>query len=371
MQWLVLGVIIIGWILIKIYESVSEGISSSNRNIEQKRKFEEERLSKYSERSIDLSRNLYERNQDIIKKYEKNISSHSSRYYYIENETRDCINEICLAENKSNLRPGSSYLSSWVTNAPEEYKELANAIKKLFSDKQRNLKEFEAQEHKLETKRNFEKLQHKYSELIEQFNDVAYRKVTIIDSYGEESWDALEKEIDLVVEKIARKEGIDSEDFRKWKKHSFYIPENFVMLREHLKSSFDIYYKQKKGRAVNTTDFTDMPGVEFEVYLANLLKANGFQNVTGTTATGDQGADLIAKKDGKTIIIQAKRYGTTVGNKAVQEVISALSFYGGDEGWVMTNSSFTKSAKELAGKSGIRLFDGHDLMHFTDILKTA
>ena len=78
----------------------------------------------------------------------------------------------------------------------------------------------------------------------------------------------------------------------------------------------------------------------------------------GTPATGDQGADLIAKKDGKTIIIQAKRYQDTVGNKAVQEVISAVQFYRGDEGWVITNSTFTPSAKALAHRSNIKLIDG-------------
>jgi restriction system protein len=70
------------------------------------------------------------------------------------------------------------------------------------------------------------------------------------------------------------------------------------------------------------------------------------------------GSRLIAERDGKRIIIQAKRYESTVGNKAVQEVIGALGFYGGDEGWVVTNSTFTASAKALAQKTNIRLIDG-------------
>ena len=84
--------------------------------------------------------------------------------------------------------------------------------------------------------------------------------------------------------------------------------------------------------------------------------------------SGDQGADLIAKKDGRTIIIQAKRYQGTVGNKAVQEVASAVSFYGGDEGWVITNSTFTPSARALAQKTNVRLFEGRDLERLGEIL---
>jgi len=38
-----------------------------------------------------------------------------------------------------------------------------------------------------------------------------------------------------------------------------------------------------------------------------------------------------------------------------------VHFYGGDEGWVVTNSTFTPSAKALAQKSNIRLIDSKSL----------
>ena len=40
-------------------------------------------------------------------------------------------------------------------------------------------------------------------------------------------------------------------------------------------------------------------------------------------------------------------------------VISAVTYYRGDEGWVITTSaSFTASAKALAEKSDVKLIDG-------------
>jgi len=75
----------------------------------------------------------------------------------------------------------------------------------------------------------------------------------------------------------------------------------------------------------------------------------------------DHAAHLIAVKGAITIIVQAKLHQGPVGNKAVQEVIGAVTFYGGDEGWVVTNSTFTTSAKALAQKAGIRLVDGRAL----------
>jgi restriction system protein len=100
-----------------------------------------------------------------------------------------------------------------------------------------------------------------------------------------------------------------------------------------------------------------LSGVEFETWVAKLFSEKGFQ-VHGTPATGDQGADLIANKDGKSIVIQAKRYKGKVGNRAVQEVLSAVAYYGGNEGWVVTTASFTPSAKALAQKTRVRLIDG-------------
>ena len=81
-------------------------------------------------------------------------------------------------------------------------------------------------------------------------------------------------------------------------------------------------------------------------------------HVTATAATGDQGADIIASKAERRVIIQAKRYRGAVGNKAVQEVVRAILFYGGTEGCVVTNSTFTPAARALAQINNIRLIDG-------------
>jgi len=48
--------------------------------------------------------------------------------------------------------------------------------------------------------------------------------------------------------------------------------------------------------------------------------------------------------------MQAKYYTNPVGNKAIQEVVAAIPFYGANKGMVATNSPFTKSAIALAEK---------------------
>jgi hypothetical protein len=85
----------------------------------------------------------------------------------------------------------------------------------------------------------------------------------------------------------------------------------------------------------------------------------------GTRATGNQGADLIAKRNGIKIAIQAKGYAGPVGNVAAQEIVGALRLYNAEEGWVVTNSTFTKSARSLAQANNARLIDGYDLKDFS------
>ncbi|WP_228547442.1 restriction endonuclease [Filobacillus milosensis] len=53
-------------------------------------------------------------------------------------------------------------------------------------------------------------------------------------------------------------------------------------------------------------------------------------------------------KETKKIIVQAKRYKSRVGIKAVQEAVSAIAYYKASEGWVVTNNEFTEAAINLA-----------------------
>ncbi|RXZ82343.1 endonuclease [Paenibacillaceae bacterium] len=110
-----------------------------------------------------------------------------------------------------------------------------------------------------------------------------------------------------------------------------------------------------------------MDGREFEKYLVQLFYGLGYQ-VHLTPAAGDFGADLIINKDGKKIVIQAKRYSKKVGIKAVQEVSGALSYYKAHEGWVVTNSQFTDAAYTLAESTNTRLISRDELV---DLIMTV
>ena len=80
------------------------------------------------------------------------------------------------------------------------------------------------------------------------------------------------------------------------------------------------------------------------------------------------GADVIAHKDNIKYVIQAKFYNGSVGNKAVQEVVASIGMYNADKGIVVTNSTFTSSAVELAQANNIELIDGEKIEKFKKII---
>lgn len=101
-----------------------------------------------------------------------------------------------------------------------------------------------------------------------------------------------------------------------------------------------------------------LEGHEFENWCADLLRGNGFTAVNVTKGSGDQGVDIIAEKDEIQYAIQCKRYSSDLGNTPIQEVYAGKTLYHCHVGVVMTNSHFTKSAKELAKATGVLLWDG-------------
>jgi restriction system protein len=118
----------------------------------------------------------------------------------------------------------------------------------------------------------------------------------------------------------------------------------------------------EKLKKSGIAEIDEMDGRQFEHYLGHLLKAHDF-SVQVTRATGDYGADLVIVKNGKKIVVQAKRHSKNVGLKAVQEVQASISHYGASEGWVIANREYTDEAYSLAKSNNIRLIDREQLMN--------
>lgn len=98
-------------------------------------------------------------------------------------------------------------------------------------------------------------------------------------------------------------------------------------------------------------------GFSFEEEFAEILRGNGFSNVTVTQKSQDFGADILAEKDDVRYVVQCKLYTSAVGIEAVQQICSAKIYYGSHVAAVATNSVFTRAAKILAEETGVLLWD--------------
>ena len=102
-------------------------------------------------------------------------------------------------------------------------------------------------------------------------------------------------------------------------------------------------------------DYSDeMDPYDYEHLCAEEFKKNKW-DAEATQGSSDQGVDVIAKKDTRTLVAQCKRFMKPVGNKAVQEIVAGMKYYEATEGVVIAPNGYTNSAKNLAEANNIKL----------------
>lgn len=120
-------------------------------------------------------------------------------------------------------------------------------------------------------------------------------------------------------------------------------------------------YKRHRYTKAGIADVDRLDGKQFEEYLEVFFKQRGYQ-VQRTPYQGDFGADLVLRKDNVKTVVQAKRYKSTVGVKAVQEAVASKEYYRCDKAMVVTNSYFSNQAKTLAKANQVELWDRDQLV---------
>ena len=114
--------------------------------------------------------------------------------------------------------------------------------------------------------------------------------------------------------------------------------------------------RKEKARLRNSYVLNLSP-YEYEEYVAEEMRQEGFTEVDTTPKSGDFGADVLAKDGERSVCVQCKRYapGHPVGVKAVQEIYSAKDYYGCDDAYIYTTSDYTKAAVKMANELGVVL----------------
>jgi restriction system protein len=140
-------------------------------------------------------------------------------------------------------------------------------------------------------------------------------------------------------------------------------------LTSHLKSRRELFVQLERAitrseelNRLLSIELRLLNGQQFEMFLEDVFNTLGYPEVVRTRAAGDQGLDLIVSDGFERIAIQSKLYfDGKVGNDAVQQVFAGMKHYGCNRCAVITNSSYTASAYQLANSTGCRLIDGEQL----------
>ena len=118
-------------------------------------------------------------------------------------------------------------------------------------------------------------------------------------------------------------------------------------------------------------NFDMLTGYEFEEYIAQLFKSNGF-DVQKTSYSHDGGIDLIATFNepifsGK-YIIQCKKYtDTMVGQPTIRDLYGVVMSEHANKGILITTSDFTDEARTFANNKNIELINGTLLKQIASI----
>ncbi len=121
------------------------------------------------------------------------------------------------------------------------------------------------------------------------------------------------------------------------------------------------YLKKKRYLNSPLSSIDMMTGEEFEEYLKYKFESQGYKAKL-TPVTNDYGADLVLKKDGEVTVVQAKRWSSPVGNAAIQEIVASKGYYKATKAMVVTNSTFTNNAVNLAKANDVVLWDRNYIM---------
>lgn len=213
-----------------------------------------------------------------------------------------------------------------------------------YNSKIKKRKEMEEKEKKLNILIN-SKLSEYHEILEKKFKQLAYK-----DDYGIIKTDSFKRELKYFIKNIIEPENNIAE----------YNQEDLIE---------KIVNNMKENVNIDEVSFSsNISPYDFEKQCAQMLNKYGWSART-TQKSSDQGIDVIAEKNGSSVAIQCKLYSQPVGNKAVQEANSGKFFYKTDYAAVVTNNTYTSSARQLAQNCGVFLLSYEDLADLDKIIQ--
>ena len=110
----------------------------------------------------------------------------------------------------------------------------------------------------------------------------------------------------------------------------------------------------------NYDHWMSLSGIEFERQLGILYRQRGYR-VESTTTSGDEGIDLILRKNGKTTVVQCKSHQKPVGPAIARELFGSMVAFRADDAILACTGGFTRGVKEFVRGKPITLISASEL----------
>lgn len=108
-----------------------------------------------------------------------------------------------------------------------------------------------------------------------------------------------------------------------------------------------------------------LTGFQFEQELGTLYSRLGY-SVESTPRTGDEGIDIILRKDGKTTIVQCKRQNAPAGPAIARELFGSMTAFGADNGILACTGGFTRGVVDFVRGKPIALVSVSEIVEMAE-----
>lgn len=136
-----------------------------------------------------------------------------------------------------------------------------------------------------------------------------------------------------------------------------------------------ILHYRRKALLEGQTDIESirqLPWRKLEILVAEAYKREGYSIMGNSGPGSDGGVDILARKDGETVLVQCKQWkARKVGVKTVREMFGLLNSEGANEVHVVTSGAFTQEARDFAANKPITLIDGLTLLQMVKKAQTV
>jgi restriction system protein len=122
-------------------------------------------------------------------------------------------------------------------------------------------------------------------------------------------------------------------------------------------------FRPNRWRALTLDQMLELTPAQFEQYVAERIFARQGYRAINTPDVKDGGVDIILyDAEGRQMIVQCKRYRSTVGEETVRDLYGALIHSGAEYAFLVTTGSISQPARVWAADKPIDLIDGPQLV---------